>query len=320
MDENNYKTSKLEEIIGQCDNIDDFREEVLNNLHSMRAMWMRQIYAIIESNHYAKTAFAKLCGVSRVTVDKWTKGSLPQNREMFIRIGFAAHYNIPQMNIFLQKFGRYPALYALSLDDSVCMFVLNSKTLPHDYDTYISVLNHLKEQILPGEGMTETFETGKAFGNIMKLLTEAELQDYIQKNIGVYRSAFTKMYQYIEYFLKLNSMDMINPGINSIVIEWPSSMKKCVYDIRNKVWYPQRNKIISLGLLLNMNLEQLNELLAFAKMTPLYSKNPLEGAIMYALEDAELNDRIETDGSIDLYESVINLLLELGIMDEFGDA
>lgn len=320
MSDNSYETIVFDEMIGEIDNTDDFRNEVLNNLKSMRGMWQQQISVIIASNHYSKTEFADLCGVSRVTVNKWTNGSLPQSREMFIRIGFAAHYNIPQMNYFLQKYGRYPALYALSLDDSVCMFVLNSKTLPHDYGTYIDLLNHLKSQIIPSKGKTEVMATGTAFGNIMRLLTEADLQNYIQENIGVYRNAFANMYRYVEHYLELNSRDMINPGINSIVIEWPSSMRKCVYDIRKKIWYPQRNKIISLGLLLNMNLNQLNTLLGYAKMAPLYSKNPFEGAIMFALTDAELNDRIDTDGSIELYEAAVALLFELGIMGEFGDA
>ena len=43
-----------------------------------------------------------------------------------MKIGMAAHYDIPRMNQLLQRYGQYPELYSKSLEDCICIFVLNN--------------------------------------------------------------------------------------------------------------------------------------------------------------------------------------------------
>ena len=61
-----------------------------------------KVNQIITENGYTKSKFAELCGVSRVSVDKWCKGSIPKNRETFLRIGMAARYDVEKMNQLLE--------------------------------------------------------------------------------------------------------------------------------------------------------------------------------------------------------------------------
>mgnify|MGYP002508233651 CR=1 FL=1 len=91
--------------------------------------WSEKIQEIMARQHYTPQALATLCGVSRSGVVRWLEGSIPGRRDTFIRIGFAAEYDLSEMNKFLQRYGRYNQLYAKSLEDSVYIFVLNSETL-----------------------------------------------------------------------------------------------------------------------------------------------------------------------------------------------
>ena len=60
---------------------------------------------ILAESGLTKSAFAKRCRVSRVSVDKWCKGAIPKNRETFLRIGMAAEYDLEKMNQLLRDTG-----------------------------------------------------------------------------------------------------------------------------------------------------------------------------------------------------------------------
>ena len=103
--------------------------------------------------------------------------------------------------------------------------------------------------------------------------------------------------------------------------QWSSSLRHCVSEISQKKWYPDRNKIISLGIHLNMDVEQINKMLELAQMEELCAKNPFENAIIYALENAKLEDIIYTDGTDSLCRYVRNVLesLDYSGVDFFMD-
>lgn len=332
-DQNLYSTRVLHEHILYCDNQEDFKKEILDSLKSQRMLWKEKVSSIMEEKSYNLTAFAKLCGVSRVAVKKWCDGSLPQSRELFIRIGFAAEYNLAQMNQFLQRFGRYPALYPKSLDDSVYIFVLNSDKLPHTFamceeikqQIQFSVLEEKREKIFQETGSPEDIEdydcsTVQLLSGLLDVQTEIQLTAFVQKNSEAYSHAYEKFYAYMRAFIENNNTDPITGKSGSLhalaeLQNWSSSLRKCAAAIFKGEYFPQRRKVIALGLYLNMNLEQLNIALCLAGMEELYAKNPLESAIIYALQDAELNDMIACDGSIEAYEYVCKVLQNLEIKE-----
>ena len=123
----NYsETILIREEIEKCEDVEDLKERILPLLNTQHEQWQKKISEIISSNNYSKTKFAELCGVSRVTVDKWCKGAVPKNRETFLRIGMVAGYDINAMNAFLQRYGQYPELYSKSLEDCVCKYVISN--------------------------------------------------------------------------------------------------------------------------------------------------------------------------------------------------
>lgn len=317
-----HSTEYFKELVFHSDNLEDFKREVLSQLRCDRAVWREKISEIISESGSSRETFAALCGVSRQSVAKWCNGSLPSSRDDYIRIGFAANYTLSEMNAFLKRYGRYPELYAKSLEDTVYIYALNSSDCPHTYDFCRETIAAIKAR------MESVDETGKSVYSTVQLSKELskvrslpELVSFIESNAAEYRNAYAKLYAYVEAFLAANSASGVEDGVsysvNFLANEqgWTSSLRQCVSAIRQKKWFPLRRKVIALGLHLNMTTEQINEMLGFAKMEPLYLKNPVEAAIVYAVEDADVNDLICCDGGMELCEHVRETLEELEIAD-----
>ena len=116
-----------------------------------------------------------------------------------------------------------------------------------------------------------------------------------------FSKSYNKFYAYVKMCISLNyggytgSVFELAEGQN-----WSSSLRHCVSAIRQGKWYPTRNKIISLGLHLSMDHDQIDEMLELAHMEPLCAKNIFESVVMFILDDALLNDML--DSSLDTYD------------------
>lgn len=316
-----YSTNDLEEELLQCDNLDDLEEEILPRLQEQRIAWQWKIEQILRENEYSVTEMAKLCEVSAPSVRKWCKGSLPQSREMFIRIGFAAHYDLAEMNRFLQRYGRYPQLYAKSLEDSICIFILSSKSLPHTYRCYRRLLESMQADISGRKPDAQTvYATTEMEAYITRIQDEELMRQFVQEHVGEYRSAYDKLYKYIQTYLNRNRMSSVDETQMSIQElaeqqNWSSSLRHCISEIRSGRWFPTRRKLISLGVHLNMDLDEVNQMLELAQMEKLCTKNPEEAVLIFALEDARLNDAICCDGMDVLCNYVKDIFVQLQMED-----
>lgn len=319
-----YTTSDIINIMNNCDNEEDLKRNILEHIKSQRESWCEKINSIMSENQYTKSEMANLCCVSRVAVTKWCKGALPQNRDMFIRIGFAAHYDLEEMNEFLKRYGRYPELYAKSLEDTVCIFLLNSKKIEHSYEKYEEILQMFARQMkmIEKDKCNENghYETSGSLKKIMDIESLQELKEFIDSNIAMYQTGYQKFYSYVEAFIQLNNINsgFDNKNVNNVYQlaesqEWSSSLRQCVYAIYKRKWFPLRRKVITLGILLNMNLNEINDMLQLAHMEPLYAKNPIECVIIYALTEAELEEMIYCDALKELADYIKNLLEVLEI-------
>lgn len=287
------ETIYIKDEIARCENIEDLKSYVFPMLQSQQEEWQRKIAEILTENRYTKTRLAELCGVSRVTVDKWCKGAIPKNREMFLRIGMAAGYDAEQMNQLLQRYGRYPALYSKSLEDCICLFIIGQGYGQETLGRYRYVLQRIRENITRDDTEAEDITTLRFDESLSDVQDEDALEAFITQNSAVFASAYHKFYAYVKICISANA----GPGSIFELAEvqrWSSSLRQCVSAIRQKKWYPTRNKIISLGLHLAMDHDQIDAMLELAHMEPLCAKNPFESVIMFILDDASLNDLLDT--------------------------
>lgn len=290
----------IKEEIAKCEDVEDLKEIVFPKLRTQQDEWSRKVNDIINKKKFTKSKFAELCGVSRVSVDKWCKGAIPKNRETFLKIGMAAGYSLDKVNQLLQRYGHYPALYSKSLEDCVCIYVINHDYGDESINKYRFILDNIKKKIIRDDTDDEVTDitTEKFDEKLSEVKEEDELERFITDNIAMFSNAYHKFYAYVKMNIAANYMD---PSYADSVFEmaevqgWSSSLRQCVSAIRQNKWYPTRNKIISLGLHLSMDHEQIDEMLNLAHMEPLCAKNIFESVIMFILDDASLNDLLNVD-------------------------
>ena len=319
-------TGYLYDVASRSESLEEYKK-LLVSIADQKKNWIQIIKQIVSDNGYSASEFGKVCGVSRQAAQKWMNGAVPKKRETFIRIGFAAHYNLEQMNYFLQRYGRCNKLYPKCLEDSVYIFVLNSDTIEHTYQSCQSIIDLLKVELTTTEedNQNESYETIALLESLSSLSTLPEMLAFVAENTSVYRDQYSKLYAYVEDFIQRN---LLSDGIEEDSVynlansqQWSSSLRHCVSEISQKKWYPDRNKIISLGIHLNMDVDQINKMLELAQMEELCAKNPFENAIIYALENAQLEDVIYTDGTDTLCVYVRRVLesLDYSGVDFFMD-
>lgn len=322
-----YETRIIEKDLDNCEDLEDFIGTVIPKLQAWRVMWQRKIEKILADTGYSCRQFAQLCKVSEPAVRKWRNGALPQSRDMYIRIGFAAGYDLAEMNHFLQRYGRCPQLYVKSMEDSVCIFVLNSKTIPRTYESYQRILACVRQELQSCSSMMgEVYPTVHLSARINSLVSEEEMLAFARENAGSYLDAYRRLYNYILLYLDLNLQSIGDESAASFHAmaqesQWSSSLRHCISEIRNRRWFPLRQKIISLGVHLNMDTDCINEMLEKAQMEPLYVKNPVEAAVKFAIEDAKImseEDAIIPDGSDGLCRYVKNVLEQIDLADCAG--
>lgn len=325
------KTGQLNRSLEYIGDPEELKMQYLPSVRHFDVAWKEKIQEIMDRQGYTPQVLATLCGVSRSGVDRWQKGSIPGKRDTFIRIGFAAGYDLAEMNKFLQRYGRYNQLYAKSLEDSVYIFVLNSETLPHTYATCQELLERIRSRLEQPKIAPADFKGTSLLNQaLLSLETTAELEQFIQDNLGQYLSAFSKFYDRVLSHITALNWDYLNQSntdrqdafsVNQLADTqgWSASLRRCVSEIRQRKWFPRRTKIISLGLHLNLNREMIDELLELAHMEPLCAKNPVEGAIIFAVMDADVRELIPDpklrDASTDLCEHVREVLEQLELPD-----
>ena len=297
-----YETIFIKDEIAKCEDIDELKKSIFPLLKTQQDMWAAKIISIINDNDLTKKGLAEAVGVSRVSVDKWCKGSLPKNRETFLRIGLVAGYGINQMNQLLQRYGRYPALYSKSLEDCICIYVLSQKHGIDALNAYLYILDRIRNNITNSSNDDDDDPETVLFDQrVSRIETDDEFEKFISDNISVFSKSYNKFYAYVKMCISQNyggyvdSVFELAEGQN-----WSSSLRHCVSAIRQGKWYPTRNKIISLGLHLSMDHEQIDEMLELAHMEPLCAKNIFESVVMFILDDALLNDML--DSSLDTYD------------------
>ncbi|MCR5733359.1 MAG: helix-turn-helix transcriptional regulator [Lachnospiraceae bacterium] len=312
-----YSTGMLTDLIERCETTDEFKELLLS-INSQKAEWKNVLNSIMEERKLSVSAMAEKCGVSRQAVMKWQNGSIPKSRDLFIRIALAAGYDLDGVNAFLKKYGRCQELYARSLEDAVYIFLLSSEKIEYSYQLYEEIMKELSSCMGLEEAVDEEWETAIYMQALAGIESRAELSEFVTSHAKAFSTRYDKLFAYIKMYIQSNLLT--DEGAEDSIYalaerqKWSASLRRCVSEINRKKWTPKRDKLISLGIHLNMDVEQLNYMLRLAHMAELYAKNPFEGAIIYAMNSAELEDYVGLTGN-DLCLYVKNILESLDYSD-----
>ena len=297
MENRGLETEYIREEIARCEGIEDLKSRIFPLINTQKDQWAEKVNEILRETGYTKTTFAELCGVSRMTLDKWCKGAIPKNRETFLRIGMVAGYDMEKMNQLLQRYGRYPALYSKCLEDCICMYVLGKDYGKESIEKYQYILEKIKASIIRDEAsVSKNINTDEFDEKLSEVQDMGELERFITDNIAMFSFSYHKFYAYVKMCINANYAAYSSSIYDMAEGQgWSSSLRQCVSAIRQNKWYPTRNKIISLGLHLSMDHGQIDEMLDLAHMEPLCAKNIFESVIMFVLDDASLNNMLDVE-------------------------
>lgn len=230
LETNDLETIVIREEISRCEDAAELKEKIFPLLRSQQEQWARKISAIIAEKKVTKSKFAEVSGVSRVTVNKWCNGSIPKNRETFLRIGMAAGYGLEKMNQLLQRYGQYPALYSKSLEDCICIFVLEQGYGENTLEKYNYILKKIKENLIRDDSedtadlATESFDE-----KLSNVKNEDELEHFISENSAIFATTYHNFYAYVNMHIKVN-YEKYNGSVFELASaqNWSSSLKQCV--------------------------------------------------------------------------------------------
>ncbi len=298
--EGSVRTSRVNSMLEKCDDPMDFKTDILPLIKTRSEMWQKKIAGMVEESGMTGARFAALCGISRAAMGKWLKGALPRSRDLLIKAGLVAGYDKKGIDRLLQRYGNYPELYSKNLEDCICLYVIGNYTEDRK-EHYDQILQRVRERIGCRQGGDGKELSTRAFDSELAAVKDDDaLESFIEENADVFAYAYHRLNVYIKGQILANIGEKESINLLANGQGWSSSLKHAVYDIYKCKWIPNRNKLISIGLHLNMDLEQMNNMLVSAHMEPLYAKNSFEGAIIYILKDAEMN--FVTDEKDDNYD------------------
>ena len=297
MEKNNLKNGLIKDKISRREDVRELNVKIIPEVKTLKECWACEFKEILKKSGYTKTKFAEKCQVSRMSVNNWCKGVIPKSRETFLRIGMIVNYNLEEVNQLLQRYGRYPALYSKTLEDCICIFVLNNNLGKDKIDSYFYILNRIKQNIIRNEEVELYDVTTVRFDEkLSKIEDESALEQFINENIAAFANTYNRLYAYIKMHINSNYPKHASSIFDMAQAQgWSSSLRQCVSKIYQNKWYPTRNKIISLGLHLSMDHSQIDEMLELAHMGPLSNDNVLERVIIFILDDAKCNNMLDTD-------------------------
>ncbi len=306
---NDFSTQEWRNTVEAQKGINDIKI-LLGELSKHQYRWSAFLCAEKESRGLKTAALAARCGVTRQAVEKWqNKGALPASREGFITVGMGLGMNLEEINRLLQRYGKYPSLYAKNIDDAICIFVIDRYcALPGrglgSRDCVYNQARALKAEYL--ERIDEWHRSGKleryyATKYIQDAIFSAESSDqfldYVKANREVFLSKpYVQLQRHLTRFIQMQVVDATNPAIvPSIHMLVHNGMlnkgfERMYSQLRSQGEIPNREKIIALGMSFNMTTEMVDKLLAYARMEPLCAKNRVELVLIYAIRTIHLLD------------------------------
>ena len=282
-------TIEMYDEVIRCEEIHELKE-ILNKYSAYYSRWRDYINDILLKNKLSYEKMGKLCKISKNTVKSWIKDNkVPKSRETFIKVGLGLRYNLHQMNHMLQRYGKYPKLYSRSLEDAICIYVISHYPKDENINAY-EEYKKLKEKYLSivkiknkRKYLTESQnETVDMEHQIISSKDEKEFFDFIKKNEVEFMNSYYKLVDYINAFVKAEN---VGNSYHSLVLgkNMDKGFEKMISNLKNWGEVPNRNRLLALGIHLNMSLLEINQMLSYTNMEKLCPKDKIECIILYVL-------------------------------------
>lgn len=303
-DPNAMNTGMFEIKIGQCENQEEYEELVREN-QKLFAGWRDYIFPLMRKKKLTAKSIAEGCRISEASAATFSR-KIPAKRENVIMLAMMMGLSVEDTNYILTRWAKYQKLYAKNAEDVIWIYLLKKGQNSHPadtYDEYYHVYKRVHQEYLQekskGENEKETFfSTDLAYHSIDRAVgagSTADSRDKDTQFIGLIKSllpAFESGYQelmdYINAFFRDSSAEdeLVTPNAKFqdsqfFLNRYYQKMRK----LKEEHKLPSRGFLISLGLRLSMDVDELNKMLELAGMSGLCPKDRLEGSLIFYLEE-----------------------------------
>lgn len=284
----NCPTVRIRDDAERAEDLSDLRA-LLARYDSVYTNWQREFSRLLDESGLSYVRLAERSGLSRNTLRRWcVSGGAPRSRNTYIRLGFGLAMGPEETNVLLVRYGGYPGLYPRDLFDAVCLFLLERRG--YGYDDAEALYTRCVGRLNGGEGLPET---AYAASQIRSLTTETEFTQFVSSHGETFRDPHARLREFLDVRLRAHGYDPVAEKSLSVhglfsLEGIPARFEKDISGLMAHGVVPRRERLIALGLRLELAPDGLDEMLRLAGMEPLCAKNRLECILIYALQQLSL--------------------------------
>lgn len=296
-------TPSYELLLTQCESRIEY--EALTREHQkLYVSWKDHIRPMLSRHGLTYRMIAEGCGVSIGTARSFAE-KIPARRESVIMLAMMMGLTVNETNNLLTRWARYQMLYPRNPGDAIWIYLLNeggSSTPRKLFREYYAVYDRLKKEYIELSD-DEALDTKVVFVRLTSSGEEgdAQFENRIRGLLPSFRDGYRKLLDYIDSFFgdiedednKRLGLDRrggtrrVTPNEKFSDSSWKDAYYRKIRALANEQIMPSRSFLIALGLRLTMNVTQMNKLLDLAGMGQLCPKDPLEGMLVFLLEELE---------------------------------
>jgi len=316
----NNITERLLDEVERCEDIDDIRNVL--KLHSeFYTNWKTYINRLVDTyGGYSINKFAAKCGFSKNTVRSWcNQGLMPRNRKEYIKLGMGLGMDEAEINRLLQRYAKYPRLYAKNIEDVIYLFAIhNHKDFGYAERLHAALLDKFQMIEFTRESVRQNmvYSTSKVYQDLLAIQFENELIAFIDANLDMFATVYAELIEFIDNYVLLNMFDYVkytgNDSLHNFLktkIKNPRLIplfENMITLLKKHRIIPDKTKLIAFGLYLNMNLGDMNLMLQKAGMEPLCARDKAESVVIFALNDIFLKNPDMELSNMQLLEKFMN--------------
>lgn len=297
--------------IGQCEDREDF-EKLISEHSDYYDDWHSYIAELLIEKGLSYKDVAAGCDISESTAKRIFR-SVPSKRDNVIKLAAMLSLSVEETDMLLTRRAKYQKLYAKNAEDAIWMFILNnggSRFPEKEFNELHSAFIRMCElqPASPEDDAKKDVSTLMVSDELLAVTDKKEFIAAMYSLIPAFEQGYKKLAAYIEGLFEskgasANTLFEDNPNFRKLHYTQMDRLKRheC----------PTRTYLLTLGIHLGLNVDGINELLQTAGMGEICSKDRLESAIFFFLEELYCNnpeaffDPAASDGSF-VYSDLAN--------------
>lgn len=284
------KTQIFRRRVENCDNKEDLFKLLQDNEDAF-ITW-KTIFQELMQRCYNPPMhrLAQYCGVSEGTAKTW-KSKVPTKRDYIIAIGMFCRLDLGEINRLLKRYAKFSELYPKNPEDAIYIFLINNNRPFIEAKKYqslfIDIIQKKEKRRLYG---FSSKGTNYVKNELLQARTESEFETFMLRNADEFKSAYIKVAEYLDAYLKAQG----NANINKFAKQQNEKVGRLYNNaytkLKNYAIVPKRSVLLAMAINIGMTPEDIDQLLELAGMEKLCPKDRLECMVIYILEDLYINE------------------------------